>query len=178
MATHTVNHGAEGKYLTFSLAAEHYGIEITRVQEIVGLLPVTRVPRLPAVIAGVVNLRGRVIPVVDLRLAFGLPATEVTERTCIIVVSTTRLDGRATVMGAIVDDVSDVVAFRGDAIEPTPDFSSEVDVSFIKGVGRAEDRVVLLLDIDKALSDTRMGAVEFGAHSEIGEQAVEAQGAE
>jgi len=141
-----------GKYLTFSLGDEHYGLEIIRVQEIVGLIPVTRIPRLPAFVAGVVNLRGRVIPVVDLRLAFGMPGSAMDDRTCIIVVSLDRADGSTAVMGVIVDEVSDVVYLADDAIEPTPEFGTAVDTSFITGVGRLEERVVLLLDINGVLT--------------------------
>ncbi len=149
-----------GKYLTFGLAEEFYGLEILRVQEIVGLLPVTRVPRLPSFVAGVVNLRGRVIPVVDLRLAFGLPASAMHDRTCIIVVRVERAGGGSTVMGALVDEVSDVVDLAAEAIEDTPEFGAAVDTSFIKGVGRSEERVLLLLDIDRALSGAELDAAE------------------
>jgi len=141
-----------GKYLTFSLGDEHYGLEIIRVQEIVGLIPVTRIPRLPAFVAGVVNLRGRVIPVVDLRLVFGMSGSAMDERTCIIVVSVDRADGSSAVMGVIVDEVSDVAYLADDAIEETPEFGTTVDTSFIKGVGRYEERVVLLLDINGVLT--------------------------
>lgn len=141
-----------GKYLTFSLGSEHYGVEIARVQEIVGLLPVTRVPRLPGFIAGVVNLRGRVIPVMDLRLSFGMQASAMDERSCIVVLGIRRADGRETVMGAIVDEVSDVVSLSSDAIEPTPEFGTAVDTSFIRGVGRLDDGVVMLLDMDRVLT--------------------------
>lgn len=165
-----------GKYLTFGLADEHYGLEVLRVQEIVGLLPVTRVPRLPAFFAGVVNLRGRVIPVVDLRLAFGLSSSQMTERTCIIVVKVERAGSSATVMGMLVDEVSDVANLSDDAIEVTPEFDTSIDTSFIKGVGRADDRVLLLLDIDKALSSSELDVVERAvagnaAESEIAEPA-------
>jgi len=149
-----------GKYLTFSLAEENYGLEILKVQEIVGLLPVTRVPRMPSFVAGVVNLRGRVIPVVDLRLAFGLPEADMDERTCIIVVSVERAAGESAVMGVLVDEVSDVAALAADAIEATPEFGAAIDTSFIKGVGRAEERVLLLLDIDKALSESEIRSLE------------------
>lgn len=145
-----------GKYLTFGLAGEHYGLEILRVQEIVGMLPVTRVPRLPSYVAGVVNLRGRVVPVVDLRMAFGLDAAEHTERTCIIVVRVERANGTAAVMGVLVDDVSDVVALPAEQIEETPEFGTSLDTSFITGVGRAADRVILLLDIDRVLTSTEL----------------------
>lgn len=162
-----------GKYLTFGLNDEHYALEILRVQEIVGLIPITRVPRLPRFVAGVVNLRGRVIPVVDLRLAFGLDASEMTDRTCIIVVRSEREDGSATVMGALVDEVSDVVNFSADAVEPTPEFGADVDTSFVKGVGRFEDRVALLLDVDLVLSGQQMNLVEGLASAGVEEVLVE-----
>ncbi len=154
---------AAGKYLTFGLAGESYGLEILRVQEIVGLLPITRVPRLPDYVAGVVNLRGRVIPVVDLRLSFGLDAASLHERTCIIVVRVERAQGGSTVTGVLVDEVSDVIALAEADIEPTPEFAAEVDASFVKGVGREGDRVVLLLDIDHVLTNAQMDLVEKAA---------------
>ncbi len=160
-ATETV--ARPGKYLTFCLAGENYGLEILRVQEIVGLLPVTRVPRMPSFVAGVVNLRGRVIPVVDLRLAFGLVASEMSERTCIIVVRVERAGGQSAVMGVLVDEVSDVADLVGGSIEDTPEFGASIDTSFIKGVGRSEDRVLLLLDIDRVLSGAELDAVEKAA---------------
>lgn len=160
MQASTTTQAAAGKYLTFNLGDEHYGLEILRVQEIVGLLPVTRIPRLPELIAGVVNLRGRVIPVVDLRLAFGLPRAEMTDRTCIIVVRIERADGTPAVIGTIVDEVSDVANLVHDDIEDTPEFGAAVDTSFIKGVARVDERVVLLLDIDRALSSAELELLE------------------
>jgi len=159
-----------GKYLTFELAEEYYGLEILRVQEIVGLLPVTRVPRMPEFVAGVVNLRGRIIPVVDLRMSFGLPAADELERTCIIVVRVEHDSGSTSVMGAIVDEVSDVVALTAEQVEATPEFGAVVDTSFIKGVGRSEDRVVLLLDIDRVWSGSEIeiiGRATSSAGAEI-----------
>jgi purine-binding chemotaxis protein CheW len=161
--TETETGALAGKYLTFALADEHYGIEILRVQEIVGLLPITRVPRLPDFVAGVVNLRGKVIPVVDLRLAFGMPAVELNDRTCIVIVRTTRSDGRTTVMGALVDEVSEVADLPSSAIEETPEFGVGVDTSFVKAIGRLEDRVVLLLDVDLVLSGQQLEIVERAA---------------
>lgn len=142
-----------GRYLTFGLAGETYGIEILRVQEIVGLLPLTRVPKLPASIAGVVNLRGRIVPVIDLREAFELPAYERDDRVCIIIVRTESAEG-SRASGLIVDEVSDVVEFKDDEVEPTPEFGGAIDASFISSVGRITDRVALLLDIDRVLSDS------------------------
>jgi purine-binding chemotaxis protein CheW len=150
------------KHLTFMLASETYGLEILRVAEIVGLMPVTRVPRLPRFVAGVINLRGRVIPVVDLRLAFGLPTAELGERTCIVIAQIVR-EGVMQTVGLIVDEVSEVLDMPVDAIEATPDFGTSVDTSFVKGVGRVADRVILLLDIDRALSGSQYAAVEQAA---------------
>jgi len=171
--TLSVGCAAPGKYLTFGLAGEHYGLEVLRVQEIVGLLPVTRVPRMPSFVAGVVNLRGRVIPVIDLRLAFGLPASEMHDRTCIIVARIEREDGVSAVMGVLVDEVSDVADLAADAIEETPEFGSSLDTSFIKGVGRAEDRVLLLLDIDRVLSGAEMQIVERVARAGVPDEGTE-----
>jgi purine-binding chemotaxis protein CheW len=159
-----------GKYLTFSLADELYGLEILRVQEIVGMLPVTRVPRLPEYVAGVVNLRGRIIPVVDIRLAFGFKDVSITDRTCIVVVTVEREGVGSTVMGVIVDEVSDVRDLAADSIEETPEFGVEVDSSFIKGVGRVEECVVLLLDIDRVLSGQEFNMVEAAARTGAAEE--------
>jgi purine-binding chemotaxis protein CheW len=136
-----------GKHLTFSLGDEHYGLGIMRVQEIVGLTPVTRVPRLPNHVAGVVDLRGRVIPVIDLRQAFGMQPVEPTERTCVIVVRVERDGGAGTVTGLIVDEVSDVADLVAEQIEAVPRFGAGVDTSFLNGVGRVDERVVMLEDI-------------------------------
>jgi purine-binding chemotaxis protein CheW len=161
-----------GKFLTFRLASELYGLEILRVQELVGLLPVTRVPRLPAFLAGVVNLRGRVIPLVDLRLCFGMSASAMDDRTCVIVVRVERVEGHPAAMGVIVDEVSDVVYLAADKIEPTPEFGTSVDTSFVKGVGRLEDHVVLLLDIDRVLSSGELDAIAQAA-TQTGDQSPE-----
>lgn len=158
-----------GKFLTFDLGDEHYGLPIMRVQEIVGLLPVTRVPRLPSFVAGVVNLRGRIIPVVDLRQAFGMESADATERTCIVIVAVERESGSAT-MGAIVDQVSEVVDLPAESVEETPEFGANTDTSFISGVGRLEDRVVLLLDIDKALSGSDLELVASAAEAAAGDR--------
>lgn len=147
-----------GKYLTFGLADELYGLEILRVQEIIGLLPITRVPRMPALVAGVVNLRGRVIPVLDLRLAFGLAGSDREERTCIIVVRTHGTDGEQLTMGVLVDTVSDVADLGENDIEPSPDFGTAIDTAFIKGIGRAAGRIILLLDIERVLSKEQLSA--------------------
>jgi purine-binding chemotaxis protein CheW len=136
-----------GKFLTFFLADEEYGIEILKVQEIIGLLPITHIPRSPVFIKGVVNLRGRIIPVVDLRLKLSMEEAGHTERTCIIVVKTSTLH-----IGVIVDKVCEVVNIAGDNIDDTPVLGQAVDNEYILGIGKVGERVKLLLDIDKVLS--------------------------
>jgi purine-binding chemotaxis protein CheW len=135
------------KYLTFCLADEEYGIEILKVVEIIGVLPITRVPRTPAYLKGVINLRGRIIPVIDLRLKFGLCAAEQTEETCIIVVHANN-----KIMGVMVDRVSEVVDLAKNAIEEAPSFGSNLNTDYILGVGKVQDKIKLLLDIDKVIA--------------------------
>ena len=135
-----------GKYLTFKLADEEYGLEILKVREINGLMDITAVPRMPVYMKGVINLRGKVIPVVDLRLKFALVEAEHTEQTCIIVVDV----GRE--IGIIVDTVSEVLDITGDNIEPPPSMGESMDTSFILGMGKVGDTVKILLDIDEVLS--------------------------
>jgi len=144
--------GAAGKYLTFTLGNETYGLEILTVQEIIGILPVTHVPNTPTYVRGVINLRGKVIPVVDLRLKFGLEATADTERTCIIVLQTRQKDGRPSTTGIIVDSVSEVLAIREDQIEEAPSFGDSVEIDFLKGIAKVGDKVCELLDLERTLS--------------------------
>lgn len=140
-----------GKYLTFCLAGEVYGLEILKVQEIIEMLEITRVPRVPDYVRGVINLRGKVIPVIDLRLKFGMPSQEVSRKTCIIVVRVQRRDA-AVIMGIIVDEVSEVVEIGAEEIESAPAFGTQIDTSFILGMAKTKDSVKILLDIDKVLS--------------------------
>jgi purine-binding chemotaxis protein CheW len=141
----------EGKYLTFSLAGEEYGIGILKVKEIIGMMPITIVPQTPAYIKGVINLRGKVIPVVDLRLKFMITAADYTERTCIIVVEVTAA-GRTIMMGIVVDSVSEVLNIKGAEIEETPAFGAKLDTEFILGMAKVGGGIKILLDIDQVLS--------------------------
>lgn len=141
-----------GEFLTFNLAGEEYGLEILKVREIIGMLPITRVPRTFKHIRGVINLRGKVIPVVDLRLKFGLEATEQTEETCTIVVHANGID-----IGIIVDKVSEVLDIADQDIENTPSFGSEAQTDYILGLGKTKGRVSLLLDIDHVLARQEAG---------------------
>jgi purine-binding chemotaxis protein CheW len=147
-----------GKYLTFELGGEIYGLAILKVQEIIGMMNVTHVPRTPDFIRGVINLRGKVIPVIDLRTKFGLGSVEDTERTCIIVLQVTRGDQEIT-MGIIVDQVSEVMDLRANQMEAAPSFGSSVDTDFIMGMGKVGQKVVMLLDSDKVLSGGEMGII-------------------
>ncbi len=140
-----------GKYLTFALHTESYGLEILKVREIIGYMPVTQVPQSLPYIKGVINLRGQVIPVMDLRLIFGMPEAEVTEKTCIIVVNAQRWDGQEKQIGVIVDRVSEVVDIAQEMIESAPDFGGSVDGALILGMAKIESKIVMLLNIERVL---------------------------
>ena len=149
----------QGKYLTFLLMGETYGLQILKVQEIISLLNITRVPRTPAYVLGVINLRGKVIPVIDMRLKFGLEKSERTERTCIIVVQITRGQNSITI-GIIVDEVSEVINVKASQISATPPMGAAVNTDFIMGMGKVDDLVIMLLDINKAFSDEIFSIIE------------------
>jgi purine-binding chemotaxis protein CheW len=141
-----------GKYLSFHLDSEEYAIQVMKVREIVKLQHITAVPETPGELKGVINLRGKVIPVVDLRLRFGLPAKDYDQRTCIIVVEL----GRAASgpMGVIVDEVNEVITLPDGDIQDTPDFGSGVGSRYLMGMAKVEDSVKILLDIDEALANS------------------------
>jgi purine-binding chemotaxis protein CheW len=143
----------EGKYLTFALGPEEYGLEILKVREIIGYMDITAVPQTPAHVKGVINLRGQVIPVIDLRAKFGMETAEVTEQTCIIVVETSQSD-RNFSTGIVVDRVQEVLDVAGEDIEEAPQFGSSVNTDFILGMGKVGDSVKILLDIDRVLEGT------------------------
>ena len=155
--TAAVAHAAdrEGKYLTFSLAGEEYGIGILKIREIIGMLPITSVPETPHYVKGVINLRGKVIPVVDLRLRFSMPEIDYTERTCIIVVE---MKGSAGVVpiGTVVDAVSEVLNIKGEDIADTPSFGAKFNSEYILGMAKMGKGVKLLLDIDRVLSSEEL----------------------
>ena len=138
--------------MTFKLALEEYGLEILKVRDVIGLMEITRVPKTSTFIRGVINLRGNVIPVVDLKIKFGMQQTELAEQTVIIVVQFSSGDRELT-MGILVDEVLEVLNITDDLIEPSPYFGSDnVEADFILGVGKSEKRVIFLLDIGKILS--------------------------
>ncbi len=141
----------EGKYLTFVLGAEEYGIEILSVREIIGLMDITTVPQTPDYMKGVINLRGKVIPVIDLRLKFSMQEETHTQETCIIVVEVNN-----TSIGIIVDSVSEVSDINGEEIEEAPSFGHGIDTSFIMGIGKIKEKIIILLDIDTVLSSDEL----------------------
>ncbi len=148
-----------GKYLTFKLGEEDYALQILKVQEIIEMQEITKVPRTPEYVKGVINLRGKVLPVIDLRLKFGLEQQEATRNTCIILVYVQSGD-RTITMGIIIDEVSEVLDITSDQIEPAPSFGTQVDTSFILGMAKTEESVKMLLDIDMVLSEQEFSALQ------------------
>ena len=153
-----------GKYLTFKLADEEYGLEILKVQEIIQMQAVTRIPRTPDYVRGVINLRGKVIPVIDLRKKFSLDTIKDTEKTCIIVVQIANKNSHV-VMGIIIDAVKEVLNIKSENIEETPSFGTSVNTDFILGIGKVGSTVKMLLDIDKVLSINEINTITQISHS-------------
>jgi purine-binding chemotaxis protein CheW len=143
-----------GKYLTFVLANEEYGFEILKVREIIGMMDTTAVPGMPPYVNGVINLRGKVIPVIDMRSKFGMAPTEHTSETCIIVV-----DVQGSLMGVVVDKVSEVLDIRGEEIEDAPNVGVAVQNDFILGMAKAKGRVKILLEINRVLTEAEYADV-------------------
>lgn len=149
----------EGKYLTFALGPEEYGLEILKVREIIGYMDITAIPQMPDHVKGVINLRGQVIPVVDIRALFGMETKDITEETCIIVAETSQ--GKRTFStGVIVDRVSEVLDIPAKDIEEAPQMGSSVDTDFILGIGKVNASVKILLNIDKVLNGSGIEALE------------------
>lgn len=153
-----------GKYLTFALGKEEYGLEILKVREIIGYMDITAVPRTPSYVKGVINLRGQVISVVDLRAKFAMETAQRTEQTCIIVVEI-RHGERKLSTGIIVDRVSEVLEIPSESIEEPPSFGASVETDFILGMGKIGESVKILLDIDKVLAGQEMAAVAEAAEA-------------
>lgn len=154
-----MNETESGKFLTFFLDDEEYGIYIHKVKEIIGIMDITPIPKTPEFIRGVINLRGKIIPVLDLRLKFNLSKKEYNQRTCIIVVEII-LSGTPKLMGIIVDTVSEVVNITKEEIEAPPQYDSKVEEGFLKGMGKVKDKVVLLLEIEKVLGSEELGLIK------------------
>ena len=148
-----------GKYLVFHLGAEEFGIQVQKVREIMGVQDITQVPQTPPYVKGVINLRGKVIPVVDLRLKFNMPAKEYTQRTCIIVVQV-KSGSTLLLMGIVVDEVSEVITMAAGDIEDTPDFGAHVATNYILGMAKIKDKVKILLDINEVLTSQELHGIE------------------
>lgn len=154
--TSTTSRG--GKYLTFALGREEYGIAILKVREIIGRMDITAVPRTPEYVKGVINLRGQVIPVIDLRAKFGMEAVEATDETCVVVVEIDR-NGRTMSTGLVVDRVKEVLNIAEESVEETPNLGASVDAQFIRGIGKVGTAVKILLDIDRVLTASEAQAL-------------------
>ncbi len=148
-----------GKYLTFRLGEEEYGLEIIKVQEIIGLMPITRVPQMPAYVRGVINLRGRIIPTIELRAKFNMPRVEDTERTCIIVVQVISHKGKVNI-GILVDQVAEVLNVAAGEIDEAPEFGTHLSTDFMLGIGIVDEDVKILLDIDKVLTSEEVHTID------------------
>jgi len=155
-------------YLTFAVADEEYAIEVLRVREILAFVPLTKVPRAPQFVSGVMNLRGTVVPVIDLRVKLGMEPTVVTPHTCIIIVEIVNDHGN-TIMGLLTDDVKQVIDLAADDIEPPPSFGTKIDLTYLLGMGDLGDRFALILDIDRVLT-----ALELIAASNVAAEAEQA----
>ncbi len=151
------NSFTSGKFLTFLLAEESYGIEVLLIREIIRMQTITPVPHMPSHVKGVINLRGKVIPVVDLRLKFNLPAEEATERTCVIVVDVKNHEGAPSLLGLVVDAVEEVLNIAGEDVEPSPDFGTQLSNECCLGIAKVKDGVKTLLDIEKVVSTETTG---------------------
>ena len=147
------------QYLTFKLEDEVFALDISKVREVLDFTTVTKVPRTPDFMRGVINLRGSVVPVVDMRLKFGMEATEKTVNTCIIITEIS-LDGETTVLGALADSVQEVIDLEPDQIEPPPRIGTRLKTEFIKGMGKRDDRFLMILDIDTVFSAEELSLVQ------------------
>ncbi|WP_404423982.1 chemotaxis protein CheW [Nibricoccus sp. IMCC34717] len=150
-----------GKYLTVALDNESYGVAVLKVREIIRMQKITPVPQMPEYVKGVINLRGRVIPIIDLRVKFGLKA-EFAERTCIVVVQVKMPNSQHVQMGLIVDSVEEVVNLSNSEIEPTPDFGTRIDTGYLLGMAKVKGVVKTLLDIDRVVSSEAMEHIARG----------------
>lgn len=148
-----------GKYLTFQLGSEEFGIPVLKIREIMGIQEITTVPQTPSWMKGVINLRGKVIPVIDLRLKFGMPTVPYNQRTC-IVVAQVQTESEQILMGLVVDEVSEVVNISAGEIEDAPSFGSNVPTPYILGMAKQKGKVKILLDIDQALSSSELNTLQ------------------
>jgi purine-binding chemotaxis protein CheW len=167
------NTASSQQYVTFSLGEELFGVEVSRAREILSLTPVTKVPQTPEYLLGVINLRGQVVPVVDMRLKLGLAAGADTEDTCIIVVDV-QIDGEVITVGALADAVREVMDIRSDQIEPPPRLGTRLNTEFINGMGKVDEQFMILLNIDKIFNSDEFAWVQDAAENAVDEELVEA----
>ncbi len=153
------------QYLTFELEDEVFALDIGKVREVLDFTTVTRVPQTPGFMRGVINLRGNVVPVVDMRLKFGMPMTEKTVNTCVIITEVD-VDGETTVLGAMADSVQEVLDLEPGQIEPPTRIGTKLNTDFIKGMGKRDEQFIMILDIDKVFSVEELGAVQGGGQTE------------
>ncbi len=163
MSVDTITVAAQ--YLTFKLRDEVFALEISKVREVLEYTTVTKVPRTPDFMSGVINLRGNVVPVIDLNLKFGMNQTEKTIDTCIIIVEIS-VDGETVVLGALADSVQEVIDMEPESIEPAPKIGTSLNIEFLKGMGKRDDQFMMILDIDKVFSTEDIVAVS-GEHDSI-----------
>ena len=154
------------QYVTFCLAEELFGVEVNRTREILSVISVTSVPQTPDYMLGVINLRGQVVPVIDMRLKLGLSAAAETQDTCIIVVEVL-VDGEPIVVGALADAVREVLEIKSDAIEPPPRLGTRLNTEFIKGMGKIDEEFLILLDIDKIFNSDELALVQEVAEETV-----------
>ena len=167
--TSVVHHSAdanENKFLSFRIGKEEFGVEILRVREIIGVIDVTPLPQTPAYVKGVINLRGKIIPVIELRAKLGLEAREYTEETCIIVVEVSDGGDERFHMGVIVDSVSEVMDIPRENIEPAPRFGGNLNTGYILGMGKVKEQVLILLDIDRVMTQSDLSHLAEAARGE------------
>lgn len=153
------------QFLTFKLDEEIFSVDISKVREVLDFTTITRVPRTPDFMKGVINLRGSVVPVVDMRLKFGMPATQKSVNTCIIIVEIS-LDGETAILGALADSVQEVMDLEPDQIEPPPKIGTRLKTEFIKGMGKQDDHFIMILDIDRVFSSDELALVGHAAEAE------------
>ncbi|MGE5498146.1 MAG: chemotaxis protein CheW [Syntrophothermus sp.] len=153
------------QYLTFKLADEVFGVDVVQVREILDYIKITKVPQTPDFMCGVINLRGSVVPVVDMRLKFGMDKTEITVNTCIVVMEV-NMDGETSILGALVDSVQEVFELEPKDIEPAPKIGTKLNTEFIKGMGKRDERFIIILNIDKVLSADELKMLHEGSEQE------------
>lgn len=160
------------QYVTFYLGDELFGFEVTRTREILTLAPITKVPQSPEYLLGVINLRGQVVPVIDMRLKLGVPAGDETEETCIIVVEV-QIDGEVIVVGALADAVREVQDIRADQVEPPPKLGTSYKTEFITGMGKVEEHFLILLNLDRIFNSEELAFVQEVGHIDSTEQEID-----